>query len=59
MEDKLESKKTVLQIYCAWCQEFIGEKDGQGKTGITAGMCPKCYQKELAKLQQKYGSKKE
>lgn len=41
---------TTMTIVCAWCGKFLGEKDGQGQTGITHGICIGCKAKELAKI---------
>jgi hypothetical protein len=31
--------KTVLKIVCPYCNTCMGEKDGQGVTGETSGIC--------------------
>jgi len=37
--------KTVLIMQCAWCGKPMGEKDGQGVSGVSHGMCQECYDK--------------
>ena len=39
-----------MTVICAWCKEIIGESDGEGETH---GICPTCYDKEIAKLREK------
>jgi len=38
--------KTTMKIVCAWCGADMGEKDGQGTTGTTHGICEKCFRKQ-------------
>ena len=42
--------KTILTVICAWCGKDMGEKDGQGVSGVSHGMCPDCYSKAMADL---------
>jgi len=35
--------KTVITVQCAWCGKPLGEKDGQGVSGVSDGMCSECY----------------
>lgn len=39
------AKQTLIRVFCAWCGKYMGDKDGQGQTGASHGMCPKCYKK--------------
>ncbi len=39
--------KTKLQIYCAWCRQYMGEKDGKGVEGKSHSICEKCWHKEF------------
>ena len=41
---------TRMQVVCAWCGKDMGEKDGKGQTGTTHSICPKCKEKEIAKI---------
>jgi hypothetical protein len=41
--------KTVLAITCAWCGRRMGTKDGEGISGESSCMCPKCEKKETEK----------
>ncbi len=36
---------TIIKIECAWCGKGMGEKDGEGQTGISHGLCPECARK--------------
>ena len=36
---------TKLKIRCAWCKTDMGEKDGKGQTGVTGGMCERCWER--------------
>lgn len=33
-----------MQIMCAWCNTYMGEKPGRG---TTHGICPKCFSKQI------------
>ena len=39
----------LLKIVCAWCSRDMGQKDGQGKEGVSHSICDKCVA-ELEKL---------
>ena len=39
-----------MKIVCAWCDTDMGEKDGEGVSGITHSICPACLAKELNKI---------
>jgi len=43
--------KTTLIVKCGWCGKAMGEKDGQGISGISHGMCKKCYDKAMADME--------
>lgn len=36
---------TVIKVVCAWCGNPMGEKDGQGREGVSHGMCKECVAK--------------
>jgi len=36
---------TKIKVVCAWCEEDMGEIDGQGQEGVSHGMCEKCWEK--------------
>lgn len=38
----------TLKITCAWCDKDMGEKDGQGISGISHGICQDCYDRITA-----------
>jgi hypothetical protein len=40
----------MLKIICAWCGLDMGEKDGQGQTGVTHSICPECLAKQVVEL---------
>lgn len=42
--------RTTLKIVCAWCGKSMGEKEGNGVTGITGCICKKCARKEYDKM---------
>lgn len=46
----MKKEKTTMKVECAWCGADMGTKDGQGVTGTTHGICPKCADKEWGKL---------
>ncbi len=35
----MAKKKTVMPIICAYCGIGLGQKNGQGETGVTSGIC--------------------
>uniref|UniRef100_A0A6M3LPM9 Uncharacterized protein n=1 Tax=viral metagenome TaxID=1070528 RepID=A0A6M3LPM9_9ZZZZ len=37
---------TILEVVCAWCLKDMGEKDGEGVSGVSHGMCDDCYRME-------------
>jgi DNA-directed RNA polymerase subunit RPC12/RpoP len=39
--------KTRMPVVCAWCGNPMGEKDGQGQTGTSHGICPDCLNKHF------------
>ena len=43
-------EKTFLLIRCAWCGKEMGQKESDGITGISYGMCSDCLMNELAKI---------
>jgi len=34
-----------MKVYCAWCGEYLGRKNGQGVTGVSHGICADCFEK--------------
>jgi len=46
-------KQTTLTIVCAWCNKDMGEKDGQGVSGTTHGICPDCQEKIMNELKER------
>lgn len=32
----------TLKIVCAWCDRYMGERDGYGVTGVTHSICEQC-----------------
>jgi hypothetical protein len=41
---------TIIVVICCICGEFIGKKDGEGKSGISHGYCDACLEKEMKKV---------
>ncbi len=37
------NSKTILKVKCMDCGADMGEKDGKGVTGISHGICEKCW----------------
>lgn len=35
--------KTTLKIVCMYCEADMGEKDGEGVEGTSAGICRECW----------------
>ena len=36
---------TVIQIVCSFCGKDMGQKDGEGVTGISHSICGECKKK--------------
>ena len=36
-----------MDIFCAWCGKYMGQKDGEGIEGESHSVCEVCYQKLL------------
>jgi uncharacterized Zn finger protein (UPF0148 family) len=47
-----KKEHTVLKVTCGWCGIPLGEKDGEGVSGETHGLCPMCSYIEHLKLAQ-------
>lgn len=45
--DKLYRRRTTIDVWCAWCKEFMHTIDGQGQYGDSHGICPECSEKQL------------
>ena len=43
-----------MKIVCAWCNKYMGEKDGKGVRGITHSVCEKCIVEAMAKVESSY-----
>ena len=39
-----------LKVFCPWCGKVLGEKDGKGVEGVSAGLCTKCHAKLEAQI---------
>ena len=39
-----------MRVECAWCKKDMGEKEPFENSETTGGICPKCFKKENAKL---------
>ena len=42
-----------VKIVCAWCDKLVREEEWLGQTGTSHGICPKCAEKELAKIKKR------
>lgn len=50
---------TKMRVVCAWCGADMGEKDGQGETGVSHGMCEDCYNRASFEKAQSHPFSKE
>lgn len=41
---------TVITVVCAYCEDFMKEKDGRGVTGVSHGVCEPCFEKFKQKI---------
>lgn len=48
---ELPLPKGRLQIICADCLEYMGDKDGEGMTGISHSLCPECLKKAYTMIE--------
>ena len=48
---------TVLKIVCGWCNKDMGEKDGEGVSGISHSICPACYKEVIGEDYPEQGDK--
>jgi len=39
--------KTIIKIKCSYCGKDMGEKDGEGVSGVSHSVCDKCFQAEM------------
>jgi hypothetical protein len=37
-----DTRLTTMKVSCAWCGDDKGEKEGNGSTGESSTICPKC-----------------
>jgi len=37
-----------MEIVCAWCGKYLGEKDGGGVEGVSHAICEGCLDKVVA-----------
>ncbi len=36
---------TTLTVICGKCKKYMGEKDGDGVTGVSHSMCEECWER--------------
>lgn len=36
---------TIIEVRCTWCSCYMGEKDGEGVSGISHSICRDCWPK--------------
>ena len=41
-----EIRLTSMSVECAWCGKYMGQKEGNGATGLTSTICPDCFAKQ-------------
>lgn len=46
----IASFQTIMRSVCCYCHREYGFKDGLGKTDTSHGICPTCFEREVAKL---------
>lgn len=39
-----------IRVFCAWCDRFLYEIDGQGETGRSDGICPGCLEEHFPEV---------
>jgi hypothetical protein len=50
LEKSAKERGTIISV-CSYCKRFIGEKPGDGVTGISHGCCDECFPKMDAEVQ--------
>lgn len=40
----LAGASTILKVVCMYCKADMGEKDGQGVSGVSHGICRGCWE---------------
>jgi hypothetical protein len=54
----MDTKKTTIVVFCAWCGKPLGTKDGEGVSGVSHGICPDCARQFLNELSQPQAAQK-
>lgn len=47
----------LLRVTCCVCGKYLGSKDGRGVSGVSHGLCPECYEKQVAEIDRYFESK--
>jgi len=43
------NKKTIITVICCMCGKYLGEKDGEGVSGVSHGYCETCKSIKIQK----------
>ena len=46
---------TIIKIICSYCKKNMGQKDGEGQTGISHGICDECLEKVREEIKALFG----
>lgn len=49
---KANKLRTVLTVVCMDCSCLMGERDGQGVSGVSHGLCPDCLARRRVEAKQ-------
>jgi len=49
--EKVAKKVGLIVIVCMTCGDYVGVKDGLGRTGISHGVCPICYKAMMREIE--------
>jgi len=50
MNTEIVMKEGMIQIVCMVCKKHIGEKDGEGQTGLSHSYCEECAAEALESI---------
>jgi len=50
----METKTYIIISVCSICNITYDVKDGKGKSGISHGYCPDCFEKEMRKMNDEF-----
>ena len=44
----------MIEIVCAYCGKKMGEKDGEGVSGISHSICEKCFVIQMKEMKNEF-----